>query len=149
MSYGGLPFGLSEEGFFAGTSKPVNNRLFTIFIGCGFSEQSGHGVPQIVKYYGKEAFAFRDGMVTVTLPFAYEPDYVTARHSQEAIRSSLSVKQTQVLSFLKQNPKATLKEVAEAGEMSLGGVKKIVAKLQELKLLERKGAKNDSQWIVK
>lgn len=88
-------------------------------------------------------------MVTVTLPFAYEPDYVTARHSQEAIRSSLSVKQTQVLSFLKQNPKATLKEVAEAGEMSLGGVKKIVAKLQELKLLERKGAKNDSQWIVK
>ena len=149
VSYGGLPFGLSEEGFFAGTSKPVNNRLFTIFIGCGFSEQSGHGVPQIVKYYGKEAFAFRDGMVTVTLPFAYEPDYVTARLSQEAIRSSLSVKQTQVLSFLKQNPKATLKEVAEAGEMSLGGVKKIVAKLQELKLLERKGAKNDSQWIVK
>ena len=40
VSYGGLPFGLSEEGFFAGTSKPVNNRLFTIFIGCGFSERT-------------------------------------------------------------------------------------------------------------
>ena len=149
VSYGGLPFGLSEEGFYAGTSKPVNNRLFTIFITAGFSEQSGHGVPQIVKHYGKNSFAFRDGMVTVTLPFGYEPDYVKARLAQEALQNSLSINQKQVLSFLKQNQKATLKEVAEACEMSLGGVKKIVAKLQEIDLLERKGARNASLWIVK
>ena len=149
VSYGGLPFGLSEEGFYAGTSKPVNNRLFTIFITGDFSEQSGHGIPQIVKHYGKEAFAFRDGMVTVTLPFGYEPDYVKTRLMQEATRNALSVNQKQVLYFLKQNQRATLQEVADACEMSLGGVKKIVAKLQELDLLERKGARNASQWIVK
>ncbi len=75
VSYGGLPYGLSEEGFYAGTSKPVNLRLFNIFITCDFSEQSGHGIPQIVKAYGKEAFSFRDGMLIVTIPFGYEPDY--------------------------------------------------------------------------
>ncbi|MBR1590284.1 MAG: putative DNA binding domain-containing protein [Acidaminococcaceae bacterium] len=149
VSYGGLPFGLSEEGFFAGTSKPVNNRLFTIFITSDFSEQSGHGVPQIVKQYGKNAFAFRDGMLTVTLPFGYEPDYVKARLSREAMHNSLSENQKQVIAFLTHNQKATLKEVAEACEISLGGVKKIVAKLQEMNLLERRGAKNASLWIVK
>ena len=62
VSYGELPYGLSREGFYAGTSKPVNYRLFNIFITCGFAEQSGHGIPQIVKAYGKEVFSFRDGM---------------------------------------------------------------------------------------
>ena len=149
VSYGGLPFGLSEEGFFAGTSKPVNNRLFTIFITSDFSEQSGHGVPQIVKQYGTKAFAFRNGMLTVTLPFGYEPDYVKARLAREAVHNSLNANQRQILFYLKNNSKVTLKEVAAACEMSLGGVKKIVAKLQELNLLERKGAKNASMWIVK
>ena len=44
---------------------------------------------------------------------------------------------------------ATLQEAASGCELSLGGVKKICLKLQEIGLLEREGSKRDGQWIVK
>lgn len=149
VSYGGLPYGLSEEGFYAGTSKPVNHRLFNIFITCGFSEQSGHGIPQIVKMYGKEAFTFRDGLLIVTIPFGYEPDYVRGRLMKETVQAGLTDNQHAVLRYLSDHPHATLQETADACGLSLGGAKKIAGRLQEMKLLERKGAKNNTTWIVK
>ena len=36
------------------------------------TEQTGHGVPEIVKKYGKEAFSLMDNHITVTLKFPYE-----------------------------------------------------------------------------
>ena len=148
VSYGGLPYGLSEEGFYAGTSKPVNHRLFNIFITCDFSEQSGHGIPQIVKVYGKEAFSFRDGMLIVTIPFGYEPDYVKARRMKKSIQETLTTNQRAVLGYLTDHPYASLQETADACELSLGGVKKIVAKLREMTIIERKGAKNNPVWVI-
>ena len=148
-SYGGLPYGLSEEGFFAGTSKPVNNRLFNIFITCDYSEQSGHGIPQIVKRYGKEAFSFRDGMLIVTIPLAFEPEYVSARKMRHSVEDTLTDNQRKVLSYLRDHSNAVLQDVADACNISLGGVRKIAAKLQELKILERTGAKKNSTWVVK
>ena len=149
ISYGGLPFGLSEEGFYSGTSKPVNNRLFNIFIACDYSEQSGHGIPQIVKKYGKDAFSFRDGLLIVTIPFGYEPDYVKARQARNILHKTLTLNQQVVLQYIADHPHTSLQEVADASSLSLGGVKKIVAKLQKLDLLERDGAKKKSTWIVK
>ena len=148
VSYGGLPYGLSEEGFYTGTSKPVNNRLFNIFISCDLSEQSGHGIPQIVKTYGKEAFSFRDGLLIVTIPFGYEPDYVKARMMKKQVQTLLTDNQKSVLAYLNDHPNASLQETADACSLSLGGVKKIVVRLQEMRLLERLGAKNNSTWVV-
>ena len=148
VSYGGLPYGLSEEGFYAGTSKPVNHRLFNIFITCGFAKQSGHGVPQIVKTYGKEAFSFRDGLLIVTIPFGYEPDHVKTRLMKERTGNQLTDNQKAVLRYLSEHPNTSLQETADACGLSLGGVKKIVGKLQEMKLIERKGAKNRPTWLV-
>ena len=149
VSYGGLPYGLSEDGFYAGTSKPVNRRLFNIFITCGFSEQSGHGIPQIVKMYGREAFSFRDDLLIVTIPFGYEPDYVKGRLMKEAVQSRLTENQLAVLRYLSDHPHASLQETADACGLSLGGVKKIAGRLQEMRLLAREGAKNKPAWIVK
>ena len=148
VSYGGLPYGLSKEGFYSGTSKPVNNRLFNIFITCDYTEQSGHGIPRIVDTYGKEAFSFNDGLLTVTLPFGYVPDYVKARQAKNKIKDILTDNQQNVLRYLADNPSSSLQTVADACSLSLGGVKKIVAKLQEMGLLERKGPKNNPLWIV-
>ena len=148
ISCGGLPYGLSKEGFFAGISKPVNHRLFSIFITCGLAEQSGHGIPQIVKACGTEAFQFRDGMLMVTLPFLYEPESVAVRRIRQQAQLKLSQNQRQVLSYLRDHPRASLQETADACSLSLGGVKKMVSKLQELRLLQRQGAKKKSTWIV-
>jgi len=148
VSYGGLPYGLSKESFYAGTSKPINNRLFNIFITCDFSEQSGHGIPQIIKACGKDAFSFKDGLLIVTIPFKYEPDYVKARLLKKSAKERLTHSQQAVLIYLNDNPNASLKDAANACSLSLGGVKKITCKLQEMDLLERKGAKNKSLWIT-
>jgi len=143
ISYGGLPYGLSQEGFFQGTSVPVNKGLLTVFMATHFAEQTGHGVPIIVSRYGKGAFSFEDGIVKVTLDFAYEPDAVVARKYKEKTKEKITKNQSDVLVFLKENPHSSLQEAANALSLSLPGVKKIMAKLQMLELITRVGSKRD------
>ena len=149
VSYGGLPYGLSEEGFYKGNSVPVNRALLTVFILTHFAEQSGHGVPTIVADYGKEAFSFEDGMLKVTISFAFAPDNVIARKEYEKQKQELTDNQKRVFLFLSENPKATQKEIAEALSLSLSGVKRIIYRLQELDFLEREGSKKKGRWITK
>ena len=148
VSYGGLPFGLSKEGFFKGTSLPVNRGLLTIFIATGFAEQSGHGVPIIVSKYSEEAFSFENGMIKVTLNFNYEPAEVVRRIEIEKTEDNLTVKQREVLELIKENVKITQKELSEKANLSLAGVKKIMLKLQNMNLIERVGAKKNGYWTV-
>ena len=58
LSYGSLPFNMSEEDFYAGKSRPVNRSLFETFALSSLAEQSGHGVPLIVDRCGKKASIF-------------------------------------------------------------------------------------------
>ena len=149
VSYGGLPYSLSKEGFFNGTSVPVNKSLLLIFMASKYAEQSGHGVPTIVEKYGREVFSFDDGMIKVSIPLAYDREEVTERKNRVSLRKGLTKNQEQVLDYLKNNPMATLQEAASGCELSLGGVKKICSKLQEIGVLGREGSKRDGRWIVK
>lgn len=149
VSYGGLPYGLTKEGFFQGTSVPVNRSLLTIFMATGLAEQSGHGIPIIVSGYGKEAFSFDDGILKVTIKFAYEPDAVLGRKYKEVAKTQLTDNQKNVYDYLEKNPKASLQEVADEVQLSLAGVKKIALKLQSLGVLERTGSRKDGYWLAK
>lgn len=149
VSYGGIPFNLSREGFFLGTSVPVNKSLLSIFMVSKFAEQSGHGVPTIVNAYGREAFCFDDGMLKVTLPLAFDRDEVAIRKEMTLHKNGLSENQRHVLDALAEDGKRTLKEVALLTGLSEAGVKKICGKLQEYGILERFGNKKDGVWSVK
>lgn len=147
-SYGGLPYGLSQEGFYMGTSMPVNKGLLSIFISSGFAEQSGHGVPIIVSSYGKEAFSFDNEMIRVKLTFRFEPEYVTVRKMKEKMQLTLTDNQQKVFEYLANNPRSNLQNVADDLALSIGGVKKIVAKLQEEELIHREGTRRAGIWII-
>jgi len=149
FSYGQLPFNLSKEEFFAGTSVPVNKSLKEVFVSLHIAEQTGHGVPIIVEHYGKEAFSFKSGTVTVTIPFAFEPDDVAGRRAKKLAQQRLNANQRKVIEYLKLNPHVTQTQLAEALSIGVGTVKKIVLKLQKLSLLERVGSKKDGYWQVK
>ncbi len=149
VSYGGLPYSLSREGFFNGTSVPVNKSLLMIFMASRYAEQSGHGVPTIVEKYGREVFSFDDGMIKVSIPLAYDREDVTERKNRAFLRKGLTKNQEQVMDYLKKRPMATLQDAASGCELSLGGVKKICLSLQEIGVLEREGSKRDGRWIVK
>ena len=83
ISTGGLPLNLSKEDFFKGVSKPVNEELARLFIRLSLMEQTGHGVPLIVREYGRDAFEFLDGFLRVTIPFNRETDAGTEIFSEK------------------------------------------------------------------
>lgn len=69
LSHGGLTIDQDEEGFFNGSSIPVNEVLASIFLQLRISERSGRGVPKIVAAYGKDAIKIEKNRITVTIPF--------------------------------------------------------------------------------
>ena len=149
VSYGGLPYALSQEGFFNGTSIPVNKSLLTIFMAAQYARQSGHGVPTIVERYGREVFSFEDGMIKVSIPLSYEREEVLSRKRSALEKNILTKNQKSVYDYLSSNPDSSLQNVADSVGLSLGGVKKICAKLQEYGILERVGSKKDGKWLIK
>lgn len=151
VSYGGIPFTLTKEGFYNGTSVPVNKSLLTIFMACGYAEQTGHGIPTIVEKYGRNAFSFDDGILKVTIPLAFKRPDVVVRESVDLLenKSNLTENQRKVYEALRENGKRPLAEIAKATGLSIAGVKKICSKLQEYKLIERLGSKKTGEWIAK
>lgn len=69
LSRGTLAPEQTIDGFFAGESVPVNEKLAEIFLQLHISEKSGRGVPKIIEIYGRNAFEFRDNSIVVTIPF--------------------------------------------------------------------------------
>lgn len=149
VSYGGIPFSLSKEGFYQGTSVPVNRSLLMIFMMSKYAEQSGHGVPTIVKRYGEEAFSFDDGMLKVTIPLAFDRIDVRVRKERTLIQKGLTTNQQKVYDTLKENGNLSLQEVSDKTGIALSGVKKICSKLQQYGIIERIGSKRNGVWITK
>ena len=149
VSYGGLPYTLTREGFFNGTSVPVNKSLLLVFIAAGYAEQSGHGVPTIVSKYGREIFSFEDGMVKVSIPLEFDRGDVVERKNIIKQKRGLTKNQKAVYEILTEDGKKSLQEVADEAGLSLAGVKKICLKLQEYGVLERVGSKKDGFWVTK
>ena len=69
LSRGTLPPKQTLEGFFAGESVPVNQKLSDIFLQLHISERTGRGVPRITEIYGRETYEFRENSIVVTIPF--------------------------------------------------------------------------------
>lgn len=148
ISYGTVPFPLSLEDFYNGDSRPVNSGLFSICSALGLMEQSGHGVPVIVKRYGREAFDITENGMKVTIPFAFEPEFSASR--KETLINGLDVdeRERQVLSYLYRNPEAKLIDVSEKTGFSLSAVKKTVSELKEKGILRNDGTNRNSVWTI-
>ena len=73
----------------------------------------------------------------------------TIQKSDTTIQKDLDSSQKKVLQFLKKNPQATIDETVEAiGDLSLGGVKFVIGKLQQKGLLKRVGGRKHGVWQV-
>ena len=148
ISTGGLPYGMSEQDFYSGTSKPVNKGLWSIFSSLDYAEQTGHGVPTIVSNYGKSAIDIREHFIQVTIPFAFTPTWALSARSKDA-SVILSLGQKTLLSAIKDNPYARSEELSKSIGMSLSSVKKNLVKLRKLGLIERAGNNRSGYWLVK
>ncbi len=76
-------------------------------------------------------------------------DSNTIQKSDSTIQKDLEPSQEKVLRFFKEHPKATIDETVMAmGDLSLGGVKFIIGKLQQKGLLKRVGGRKHGEWQV-
>jgi len=148
FSYGTIPFTLSEEEFYNGKSRPVNAALFDIFSRLGYVEKSGHGVPIVVSRYGREAFRITDNDVTVTIPFGFEPTFVSSRKQNESRRQDLNEKEVMVLDYLIRDDRAKLSDVSRDLGIGLSSVKMIVSKLKSMGILKNEGTTRNSRWVI-
>ena len=69
LSRGTIPPGQTMEGFFAGESVPVNQKLSDMLLQLHISERTGRGVPKITEVYGKGTYEFRENSIVVSIPF--------------------------------------------------------------------------------
>ena len=153
VSHGGLPFGLSKEQFFEGVSKPRNEQLMDIFKRLGIVEHTGHGIPTIIKIYGKDVFDINDNLIRVTIPFNKE---VLKNHGviSGAIsgvvneEGSLSIEEQRILDALKINSQLTTKELSEILSIPFRSVQRYVAHLRLDNYIVRKGSNKTGYWEV-
>lgn len=142
ISTGGLPFGYSEDDFYSGVSRPINNGLFKIMGQLGLVEQTGHGNLVILAKYGKKAFDIQDNHITVTIPFAFSP-------SMKQINvNGLSPTHSKVLIAIKDNPTFTQKELGKYCGLGTTRLSEIIKDLKSLGKIERVGSKKGGYWQV-
>ncbi|MDR3243222.1 MAG: putative DNA binding domain-containing protein [Elusimicrobiota bacterium] len=75
-SYGGLPSGLTREGFFKSFSIPRNRELMRVFKDIELVEQLGSGMGRILEVYDESNFELLSNFLTVTFHFgSHSPRY--------------------------------------------------------------------------
>ncbi|AMH95246.1 ATP-dependent DNA helicase [methanogenic archaeon ISO4-H5] len=144
ISNGSIPYIQTTEEFFNGRSMPINESLMRIFIAAGISEHTGHGVPVIVREYGREAFEITGGTVKVTLRYRFERNGSMVQHSLK----DKNPETAKILQYLSINPECTLSELSEIVGIKRGTLGKIIIKLQQEGVLAREGSKRSGSWKV-
>ncbi|HOF26677.1 MAG TPA: putative DNA binding domain-containing protein [Clostridia bacterium] len=155
-SHGGIPQGITEEEFYNGVSQPRNALLMRIFLNMGIVEHTGHGVPMIVKRYGREVFDIHKGYIDVTIPFnknvlASVPNSVineSAVGYGVKVYKDLTDTEKEAILVLVEKPDITYDKLALEINVSRRTVARTIASLTEKKYIERVGNNKVGFWKV-
>ena len=145
VSNGGLPSALSKKDYFAGVSKPVNKKLLKIFSDLNYIDQTGHGIPLILKNYGKEAFYINEHTIIVSIPLnkkLLESAYTKNNYDD------LNNSEITVLSLLKDKNNYTTGDLIRITNYSEPYINKIIRSLKDKKYIERVGANKNGHWKI-
>ena len=154
ISYGGLPFGQTEENFFKGISKPRSEGFIRILRDLDFAERTGHGMPQIIDKYGKKAFDITDSFILVTLP--YDSDVVSKlnqnehpdEHPDEHPEFSNRTREEIIIELIKTNPYITYDEIALKLGISVATVRRTFVSLRKKGIIANRINQHD-KWTLK
>ncbi len=151
FSHGGLPHGLTKEEFFRGISKPRNLRLMKIFSDLDIVEHTGHGVPTIIRKYGKEVFDITDNHIMVTIPFERSVlNEVIQNNVGINVATNVDINKTEkdIMEIILREPRATYGVIAEKIEKTPKTVERNLSKLKEKGYVIRQGSKKSGWWKV-
>lgn len=137
ISYGGIPKGLTKEEFLSGKTKHVNKELMDIFLQCDIVEQSGHGVPIIVREYGKSAYKFSESSITVVIPF-----------EKNGFEKGKEIGK-EIIELVKINPTISVKELSNKMGVTIRVIRYQIEKLRKDGIIIREGSTKSGKWIIK
>ena len=159
-SHGGLPQGVTEDDFFNGVSHPRNSVLMRIFLNLGIVEHTGHGIPMIVRKYGREAFSIHDSNIDVTIPFDREVMALMPRvgtnvgtndgtiPGADSSDPELTENEKRIVLELVKSPKLTYAELADETGLSRRSVSRVIAELVRKGYITRIGSNRTGFWKV-
>lgn len=155
---GVLPDGWTVETLLSShRSFPYNPDIANAFFRSGEIEAWGRGIERIITACKNDGFStpeFRcdaSGIWTI-FKFEYPERATTQKTTQKTIQKiglNLTEQQRAILSFLKEYPGATRKEISEnLLNITEDGVKYNLSRLQELGLLKRVGGRKHGYWQI-
>lgn len=145
-SYGGLPYGVEAEDFFAGYSHPRNPELMKVFRDLDIAEHLGSGVPRIIEVYGKDAFIISENYLRVVLPFAR--GFADGAGEPREIEAEASKSELRIIKLIEDNPKITIPEMASSAGVSERQVRRVLDELQDVGAVRRCGSRKTGRWEV-
>ena len=146
LSHGGLPNGMSTEDFYEGISHPRNSTLMRVFLNMGLTEHTGHGVPTIIKKYGKEAFEITDNYIKCRIP--YDKNVLEMSGKSVGINVGINKTEKAVLGLLISNPEMTAEEIAIEVGVTKRTIERTLVSLKKKRLIERIGSNKNGSWAV-
>ena len=139
------------ENFFKGISKSRSEGFIRILMDLDFAERTGHGVPQIISKYGKEAFEITDSFILVTLP--YDSEVMAMLDSDDHLNEHLEVnnndRENVVIQLIKANPYITYDEVSSKLNISVATTRRIFTALKRKGILVGYRTNKYDKWKLK
>lgn len=155
LSRGTLAPEQTMEGFFAGESIPVNRKLAEIMLQLHISEKTGRGVPTITRRYGREAYAFKENAIVVTIPFNWinvmqgrSGDSAGNIEAGDSPLSTIPRTQQRILEEIKNNPSITKPELCTALGLGKTSIDRGISALRKTGMLSRVGSNKTGYWMV-
>lgn len=136
---------MTKEQFLRGESRPVNEELMRIFMACGIVEQSGHGVPLIVKEYGEKAYTIEGDFIKVTIPF----DAIGFARTKEVTGEvKLSEKEKVVYSLILTDPYIKRKDLMSKSDYSKNTIDNIIRQLKIKAIIKGRTSDKGGKWLI-
>ena len=150
LSHGGLPSGMSTEDFYEGISHPRNSTLMRVFLNMGLTEHTGHGVPTIIKKYGKEAFEITDNYIKCRILYDKNVLEMSGQSVGISVGINVGINKTEkaVLGLLISNPEMTAEEIAIEVGVTKRTIERTLVSLKKKGLIERIGSNKNGSWAV-
>ena len=145
------------------TPRSKNPILAKFFVNVGRADELGSGVRNLYKYTriytgGAEPELIEGTVFKTIIPLApannkahFNADLKSNNYTlNQTINCTLNCTLTEIdiLTYIKNNPAATQKEIAAAVSKSVNTVKNATVHMQELGLIKREGSKKNGRWIV-
>lgn len=127
-----------------------NDALMRIFNNMHISEHTGHGIPVIVRKYGKEAFDITDNYINVIIPFDSEVLKSVGNNVGNNVGNHIGDDQmaNEVIALILKNNRISAKKMSDQLGVASRTVERIVSRLKSQGILERVGGTR-GYWLIK